>query len=156
PPLVIAGGVPARRVFVFTERLLGLGHEKPSRDPRVHVVTRLLPCPGPAHPNWNANLENIGRFHAQLWWQMGRVEGRYEASDTGLFLNGRPIGPGVWTLCSLPEPAHIRLGPAGVEFTVCEVARPVDLGQVLCVRLMRVGNWPLHEYWLVSHPVVTV
>ena len=136
PPLVVVDdGEPPRKVFLFTERLLGMGREKPSRDPRVGIVTRLLPCPGPTHPNWNANLENVSRFHAQLWWQMGRVEVRDEASDQGVLLNGRPIAPGLWSLCSLPDPAHIRLGPQGVELALSEVVRPVAGMPVFYVRL---------------------
>jgi hypothetical protein len=159
PPLVVTGpgidGQP-RKVFIFTERLVGVGRAKPSQDPRVHIVARLLPCPGPAHPNWNANLENVSQFHAQLWWQMGRVEVRDENSDKGVLLNGRPVAPGVWTLCSLPDPAHVRLGSNGVEFTVAEIIRAVEGIQVLCVRLTRVGNWPFHEYLFVSRPLLTV
>jgi hypothetical protein len=157
PPLVVVDeGEPPRKVFLFTERLLGMGREKPSRDPRVGIVTRLLPCPGPAHPNWNANLANISRFHAQLWWQVGRVEVRDEASDQGVFLNGHPIAPGLWSLCSLPDPAHIRLGPQGVELALSEVVRPVAGTPVFCVRLTRVDNWPFHDYVLLSHPAATI
>lgn len=149
PPLVISGTGPdgqLRKVFVFTDCLLGLGREKPSRDPRIHIVTRLLPCPDAAHPNWNLNLENVGRFHAQLWWQMGRVEIRDENSDRGVLLNGYPIAPGVWTLCSMPDPARVLLGPRGVEFSVAEIIRSVGNIQVPCVRRLCLGNWPCHEY----------
>jgi hypothetical protein len=159
PPLLFTGPGGQRglrKVFAFTDRLIGLGREKPSRDPRVHIVTRLLPCPGPAHPNWSANLENIGQFHAQLWWQLGRVEVRDENSSHGVLLDGRPIARGVWTLCSLPRPARVRLGPGGVEFTVAEVVRPAHGTQVPCVRLERLGNGSHHEYLLVSRPLLTV
>src|SRR5262249_27233176 len=57
---------------------------------------------------------------------------------------------------SLPDPAHIRLGPGGVEFALSEVVRPVGGTPVFCVRLARVGNWPFHEYLLLSHPAATV
>lgn len=159
PPLTITGtgeqGEP-RKLFIFTDRLVGFGRQKTSRDARIHIVARLLPCPDQSHVNWNANLQNISQFHAQLWWEMGRVEIRDENSDKGVLLNGRLIGPGLWTPCSFPDPAHVRLGPQGVEFTVAEILRQVAGVQVPCVRLTRVGNWPLHEYLLVSRPLVTV
>jgi hypothetical protein len=159
PGLTIAtrdGAGVVRKVFILTDPLLGLGREKTSRDPRIHVITRLLPCPGPSHANWNANLQNIGQFHAQIWWQMGRVEIRDENSDKGVLLNGRPIGPGLWTLCSFQDPARVRLGPEGVEFSVAEMMREVDGVLVPCVKLARLGNWPHHEYLLVGRPLVTI
>jgi hypothetical protein len=166
PALVVVGpdtgpGVPIlepkrRKVFLFTDRLIGFGREKTSRDPRVDVVTRLLPAPDPSHPNFNLNLENVSRFHAQLWWQLGRAEIRDEDSDKGVLLDRRPIAPGVWTLCSFPDPAKITLGPRGVEFSVAEIVRQVDGLQVPCLKLARLGNWPYHEYMLISRPLVTV
>ncbi len=159
PGLTIVGADDTgfvRKVFILTESLLGLGREKTSRDPRIHVITRLLPCPGPSHANWNANLQNLGQFHAQIWWQMGRVEIRDENSDKGVLLNGRPIAPGQWTLCSYQDPARVRLGPEGVEFSVSEVIREVGGVLVPCVRLTRLGNWPHHEYLMVGRPLVTI
>jgi len=159
PPLLISGPVSeglAHKVFIFTERLLGLGREKTSRDPRVHIVARLLPCPDPGHPNFNLNLENISRFHAQLRWELGRAEIRDEDSDKGVFLNDRRIALGTWTLCSFPDPAHVKLGPEGFEFTLSEIIRQVDGSQVHCLRLLRLNNWPYHEYLVVSRPLITV
>jgi hypothetical protein len=166
PALVVVGPAPGsaatvfepkrRKVFLFTDRLIGFGREKTSRDPRVDVVTRLLPAPDPGHPNFNLNLENVSRFHAQLWWQMGRAEIRDEGSDKGVLLDGRPIAPGVWTLCSFPDPAKVSLGPRGVAFSVAEILRQVDGAQVLCLKLTRLGNWPYHEYMLVSRPLASM
>jgi len=158
PALVVVGPgpEPRHRVFVFTERLLGFGREKPSRDPRVHVTTRLLPSPDPGHPNFALNLENISRFHAQIWWQMGRAEIRDEASDKGVFVNGNAVAPGVWTSCSFPDPALVSLGPGGVEFSIAEIVRQVGPAQLLCLKLARIGNWPRHEYLLISRPMFTI
>src|SRR5262249_40602271 len=74
----------------------------------------------------------------------------------GVLLDGRPVARGVWTLCSLPHPPRIRLGPGGVEFSLAEVVREANGVQVPCIRLTRVGNWPYHEYLLFGRPVVTV
>lgn len=166
PALVVAGPNMApdapiveprrRKVFVFTDRIIGLGRQKTSRDARVHIVTRLLPAPDPSHPNWAANLENISQFHAQLWWQLGRAEIRDEHSDKGVLVDDRPIAPGVWTLCSLPDPPVVRLGPRGVAFTVRELVRHAGGLQVLCLQLQRLDAYPMHEYLLVGHPLVTV
>jgi hypothetical protein len=166
PPIVVLGRNVApdapiveprrRKVFVFTDRLIGFGRQKTSRDPRVHIVARLLPAADPSHPNWAANLENISQFHAQVWWQLGRAEIRDEHSDKGVLLDDRPIAPGVWTLCSLPDPPVVRLGPRGVAFTVRELVRHAGGLQVLCLQLQRLDAYPSHEYLLAGQPLVTV
>ena len=159
PALVVSGPQPdgtIRKVFVFTERLIGIGREKRVRDPRVHIVARLLPCPDASHTNWNANLTNLSQFHAQIWWEMGRLEIRDENSDAGVFINGVRIGRGVWTPCSFSDPAQVGLGPAGVHFSIAEVVRRVGQVEVQCVRISRSRNWPSHEYLLVSRPLVTI
>ncbi len=159
PALTIIGPGTAdgpRRVFVFTERLLGFGRQKTSRDPRVQVVTRLLPAPDASHPFFNRNLQNVSQFHAQVWWNMGRAEIRDEDSDKGVYVNDSRVAPGVWTPCIFPDPAHVKLGPEGVEFSVAEIARVVDGAHVICLKLARLHNWPLHEYLMVSSPLVTI
>ena len=159
PALTIVGPGTAdgpRKVFVFTDRLLGFGRQKTSRDPRVQVVTRLLPAPDASHPLFNRNLQNVSQFHAQIWWNVGRAEVRDEDSDKGVYVNESRVAPGVWTPCIFPNPAHVKLGPEGVEFSVAEIARVVDGAHVICLKLARLHNWPLHEYLMVSSPLVTI
>ena len=88
PLLTIIGSASngdPRKIFIFTEQLIGLGRSKPNQDPRVHIVTRLLPYLGLEYINWDVNLPNISQFHAQLRWQLGRVEIHDENSDKELY-----------------------------------------------------------------------